>query len=142
MPFYSVAQSSTDSSQPTSRLSSSVVMGGLLLTPCLHIGGERRKKRALAADPSTPRGKKRATPIGPGTPTSKTAARANPNGYVCTQCGTQTTPVWRAGPKGPKTLCNGTPDSLPPGPPAACAAASSFVMSFTIVSSLLHYVFI
>eukprot|EP00877_Chromochloris_zofingiensis_P002441 jgi/Chrzof1/12198/Cz06g25010.t1 len=44
----------------------------------------------------SPRGKKR------------TAGRiaANPNGHCCTQCGTQSTPVWRAGPHGPKTLCN------------------------------------
>ncbi|KAK9861303.1 hypothetical protein WJX84_001871 [Apatococcus fuscideae] len=25
---------------------------------------------------------------------------------TCTQCGTQTTPLWRTGPKGPQTLCN------------------------------------
>lgn len=25
---------------------------------------------------------------------------------LCLQCGTQVTPVWRAGPAGPKTLCN------------------------------------
>jgi len=36
---------------------------------------------------------------------------ARPTGVVapgqqCTQCGTQATPVWRAGPAGPKTLCN------------------------------------
>jgi len=44
----------------------------------------------------SPRGRKR------------TAGRiaANPNGHSCTQCGTQSTPVWRAGPHGPKTLCN------------------------------------
>lgn len=30
----------------------------------------------------------------------------NPNGHACTSCGAQSTPVWRAGPFGPKTLCN------------------------------------
>lgn len=30
----------------------------------------------------------------------------NPHGLACSACGTQTTPVWRAGPHGPKTLCN------------------------------------
>jgi len=30
----------------------------------------------------------------------------HPHGHGCTACGTQTTPVWRAGPAGPKTLCN------------------------------------
>jgi hypothetical protein len=30
----------------------------------------------------------------------------NPNGHSCTACGAQSTPVWRAGPHGPKTLCN------------------------------------
>lgn len=51
---------------------------------------------AAAAAAASPRGKKR------------TAGRiaANPNGHCCTQCGTQSTPVWRAGPHGPKTLCN------------------------------------
>lgn len=29
-----------------------------------------------------------------------------PPGHSCTACGTQTTPVWRTGPYGPKTLCN------------------------------------
>lgn len=49
-----------------------------------------------AASATSPRGKKR------------TAGRiaANPTGHSCTQCGTQSTPVWRAGPHGPKTLCN------------------------------------
>ena len=27
-------------------------------------------------------------------------------GQACTQCHAQSTPVWRAGPMGPKTLCN------------------------------------
>ncbi|EIE20993.1 hypothetical protein COCSUDRAFT_48229 [Coccomyxa subellipsoidea C-169] len=35
----------------------------------------------------------------------KTVGHAAP-GQQCTQCGTQVTPVWRAGPYGPKTLCN------------------------------------
>ncbi|MEW5299212.1 MAG: hypothetical protein WDW38_005098 [Sanguina aurantia] len=30
----------------------------------------------------------------------------NPNGTCCSECGTQSTPVWRHGPSGPKTLCN------------------------------------
>ncbi|GAX85790.1 hypothetical protein CEUSTIGMA_g13205.t1 [Chlamydomonas eustigma] len=30
----------------------------------------------------------------------------NPNGIACTSCGAKVTPVWRAGPQGPKTLCN------------------------------------
>ena len=29
----------------------------------------------------------------------------NPNGLACTHCGATRTPVWRAGPQGPKTLC-------------------------------------
>lgn len=36
---------------------------------------------------------------------SKTAALPS-SGHCCTQCSTTTTPVWRAGPCGPKTLCN------------------------------------
>jgi hypothetical protein len=35
----------------------------------------------------------------------KMASNAAP-GHACSQCGTQVTPVWRAGPLGPKTLCN------------------------------------
>eukprot|EP00798_Chlamydomonas_sp_ICE-L_P030622 gene30622-35633_t len=30
----------------------------------------------------------------------------HPEGNSCQQCGAKTTPVWRAGPAGPKTLCN------------------------------------
>eukprot|EP00195_Chlamydomonas_chlamydogama_P000195 CAMPEP_0202920356 /NCGR_PEP_ID=MMETSP1392-20130828/76815_1 /ASSEMBLY_ACC=CAM_ASM_000868 /TAXON_ID=225041 /ORGANISM="Chlamydomonas chlamydogama, Strain SAG 11-48b" /LENGTH=494 /DNA_ID=CAMNT_0049613847 /DNA_START=1172 /DNA_END=2656 /DNA_ORIENTATION=- len=51
----------------------------------------------------TPRGKKRSAAQAGGSG-CKTAP--NPNGHACTQCGTQSTPVWRAGPYGPKTLCN------------------------------------
>lgn len=45
------------------------------------------------------RSKKRSAP-------SMKSPAPNPNGHSCTQCGTQSTPVWRAGPHGPKTLCN------------------------------------
>ncbi|KXZ45304.1 hypothetical protein GPECTOR_56g400 [Gonium pectorale] len=52
--------------------------------------------------PSVPKPRKRASPNG----NPPKAPAPNPNGHCCTQCGTQTTPVWRAGPHGPKTLCN------------------------------------
>lgn len=48
---------------------------------------------------ASPRGKKRSA-------SSMKSPAPNPNGHSCTQCGTQSTPVWRAGPHGPKTLCN------------------------------------
>ncbi|GFR39929.1 hypothetical protein Agub_g5 [Astrephomene gubernaculifera] len=52
--------------------------------------------------PGVPKPRKRASPNG----NPPKAPAPNPNGHCCTQCGTQTTPVWRAGPHGPKTLCN------------------------------------
>ena len=74
---------------------------------------ERRRAAAVApmapvlggpvAAIGSPRNKKRAAP---GAGVSMSKAAPNPNGHSCTQCGTQTTPVWRAGPHGPKTLCN------------------------------------
>ena len=39
--------------------------------------------------------------------TSAPAAKAQAQpAHQCVRCGTTTTPLWRAGPKGPKTLCN------------------------------------
>lgn len=66
-----------------------------LAVPKMRAVKNKASKRDLDGG-SSPRGKKR------------TAGRiaANPNGHCCTQCGTQSTPVWRAGPHGPKTLCN------------------------------------
>ncbi|GIL87477.1 hypothetical protein Vretimale_1628 [Volvox reticuliferus] len=58
--------------------------------------------KRLGPMPSVPKPRKRASPNG----NPPKAPAPNPNGHCCTQCGTQTTPVWRAGPHGPKTLCN------------------------------------
>lgn len=58
-----------------------------------------RAVRALVDAIHSPRTKRRV-----GTGCHKIAA--NPHGHACTTCGTQSTPVWRAGPHGPKTLCN------------------------------------
>eukprot|EP00878_Enallax_costatus_P018125 GHUV01019070.1.p1 GENE.GHUV01019070.1~~GHUV01019070.1.p1 ORF type:complete len:584 (+),score=148.65 GHUV01019070.1:628-2379(+) len=48
-------------------------------------------------EPSSPKNKKRVAGRMAAHPTS---------GHCCTQCGAVSTPVWRAGPAGPKTLCN------------------------------------
>ncbi|KAL6751810.1 hypothetical protein V8C86DRAFT_1814530 [Haematococcus lacustris] len=52
------------------------------------------------------RNRRRPGPDG-GPPTSICLKPApNPYGQACTACDTLTTPVWRAGPHGPSTLCN------------------------------------
>lgn len=79
---------------PFKRAAPVVVVAPVL--PKVRISRSVKATKAAAEAVSSPRGKKR------------TAGRmaANPNGHCCTQCGTQSTPVWRAGPHGPKTLCN------------------------------------
>ncbi|GLI70047.1 hypothetical protein VaNZ11_014815 [Volvox africanus] len=67
--------------------------------PVLLVGPDGKR---LGPMPSVPKPRKRASPNG----NPPKAPAPNPNGHCCTQCGTQTTPVWRAGPHGPKTLCN------------------------------------
>jgi len=37
---------------------------------------------------------------------SRSAATTTPQGHMCSACGITHTPLWRAGPEGPKTLCN------------------------------------
>ncbi|KAK9811238.1 hypothetical protein WJX72_000425 [[Myrmecia] bisecta] len=64
----------------------------------------RKPARAAKADSSAPAGRGRKRMVGG---TFKVAANGCcAPGQQCTQCGTQQTPVWRAGPMGPKTLCN------------------------------------
>lgn len=63
-----------------------------------------RPRRAAAFVPTLPassRGKRRGAPGG-----QPCKVAPNPDGHACTACGAQSTPVWRAGPHGPKTLCN------------------------------------
>ncbi|GIL43992.1 hypothetical protein Vafri_1577 [Volvox africanus] len=67
--------------------------------PVVLVGPDGKRLGPL---PSVPKPRKRASPNG----NPPKAPAPNPNGHCCTQCGTQTTPVWRAGPHGPKTLCN------------------------------------
>jgi hypothetical protein len=61
-----------------------VVVGGETLQPgqLMHFQAARREAGQLHGSP-------------------KGAA-----GHSCSQCGTQIPPAWRAGPQGPKTLCN------------------------------------
>jgi hypothetical protein len=75
-----------------------------------HGGSSRQRQSKLSAKQAakreaeqlqgSPKGAKRARGQGPA------RIAAAPAGHCCSQCGTQTTPVWRAGPQGPKTLCN------------------------------------
>jgi hypothetical protein len=60
----------------------------------------KQHKREASEQGGSPKGCKRSRGQGPA------RVAAAPAGHCCTQCGTQTTPVWRAGPQGPKTLCN------------------------------------
>eukprot|EP00775_Hariotina_reticulata_P003270 gene3270-3547_t len=53
--------------------------------------------KALLEQQSSPKSKKR--------PAARMAANPT-SGHSCSQCGATSTPVWRAGPAGPKTLCN------------------------------------
>jgi hypothetical protein len=79
--------------------------------PQRHGGSSRQRQSKLSAKQAaakreaeqahgSPKGAKRARGQGPA------RIAAAPAGHCCSQCGTQTTPVWRAGPQGPKTLCN------------------------------------
>ncbi|KAK9789764.1 hypothetical protein WJX73_004896 [Symbiochloris irregularis] len=50
--------------------------------------------------------KEKAGAEAPAPPVPRPCANSVPPGQACTQCFVQATPVWRAGPMGPKTLCN------------------------------------
>lgn len=112
-----IAYPSSASGSPTTYPSSSTMLAstpsapsqpmiGSTGNPAKRIVVPSRRATAAKADDANlmasfvSKGKKRA----PGSQSGKIAP--NPNGLSCTACGTQTTPVWRAGPHGPKTLCN------------------------------------
>lgn len=86
----------------TSSLSGALAMPGF---------GALQRPPRIKSKPSNSMVKVAAILEASGSPKSKKrpAARLamNPSsGHCCTQCGAVSTPVWRAGPAGPKTLCN------------------------------------
>lgn len=79
-----------------------VVLPPYAMSP--HIPPEARPALAALAAMLPPRNNKKRANGGHGSTCARPAP--HPHGHGCTACGTQTTPVWRAGPAGPKTLCN------------------------------------
>ena len=88
-----------------------------LMHPPAPAGGGRRasggsprggRKGKAASVPRSPSGElSRGTADSDHTSVAPAAAKgAAQPAHQCVRCGTTTTPLWRAGPKGPKTLCN------------------------------------
>lgn len=66
--------------------------------------GPERLKKGSNRDASSPHANGPRRPAGPTSTARK--LMVHPEGHACMQCGARSTPVWRAGPNGPKTLCN------------------------------------
>eukprot|EP00955_Chlamydomonas_euryale_P061236 357951-Chlamydomonas_euryale.AAC.11 len=75
--------------------------GGAGDVPMRPLTRPRRAAALMLSQLANSRNKKRG---GAGSTARKLAP--NPYGQACTACGATSTPVWRYGPQGPKTLCN------------------------------------
>lgn len=115
------------SNTPAPSLPESVASQNVAKQPEKEVVAPPRVAMAVAASPSPATSPRPAVRRRPGRPSRPTAAASEAKvagagkrkrattskpavppvlGQACTQCSTHVTPVWRAGPKGPKTLCN------------------------------------